>query len=414
MNSDKPYDRPLLTSLKTALRDTPVVCVLGPRQSGKTTLARTLEPRYGYLSFDDEATLSFAKADPKGFVAALPKYAILDEVQRVPELLRTLKLAVDSDRRPGRFVLTGSANLLLLPGLGDSLAGRMEVINLQPITAAEQERAPGRFLKTLLAGRLRSAVAPTDLSAPIAIAERVVTGGFPEAMRRTPVRARAWHREYLRTILERDVQEVARVRDTASVGRLLEMLALRTAELLNLSGLGNDLGLDRKTVDQYLSVCERLYLVRRLLPWHRNHSNRLIKAPKVHVVDSGLAATLTGLTATDWSTQRDRFGHLLESFVVQQIIAQAGWTDPDLRFWHYRDKDQVEVDLVITRGAATWGVEVKSAISASTGEGHGLRRLADQCGANYRGGVLFYGGDSAFALDDRKNLAMPLSRLWSM
>ena len=132
------------------------------------------------------------------------------------------------------------------------------------------------------------------------------------------------------------------------------------------------------------------------------------------MVDSGLAATLTGLTAADWSTQRDRFGHLLESFVVQQLMAQAGWTDPDLRFWHYRDKDQVEVDLVITRGAETWGVEVKSAVTATASDGQGLRRLADQCGANYRGGVLFYAGNSAFSLDDRHNLAMPLARLWSM
>ncbi len=132
----------------------------------------------------------------------------------------------------------------------------------------------------------------------------------------------------------------------------------------------------------------------------------------MHVVDSGLAATLTGLTAPDWSKQRERFGHLLESFVVQQLVAQAGWTDPDLRFWHYRDKDQVEVDLVITRGRQTWGVEVKSAVTATPADGAGLRRLAEQCGADYVGGVLLYAGDSAFALGDRR--AMPLARLWHM
>ncbi|MGH8034268.1 MAG: ATP-binding protein, partial [Lysobacterales bacterium] len=210
------------------------------------------------------------------------------------------------------------------------------------------------------------------------------------------------------------VRDVARVRDTAAVGRLLELLALRTGELLNVSSLGNDLDLRRETVEHYLAVCERLYLVRRLPPWHRNQASRLIKSPKVHVLDSGLAATLTGLNAADWSTQRSRFGHLLESFVVQQLVAQAGWTDPDLRFWHYRDKDQVEVDLVITRGRQTWGVEVKSAVTATPADGQGLRRLAEQCGADYQCGVLLYAGDSAFALGDRRNLAMPLARLWDM
>jgi len=409
-----PYARPLAASLRAALRDTPVVCLLGPRQCGKTTLARTLEPRYAYLSFDDAATLSFAQADPTGFVAALPRRAILDEIQRVPELLRTLKSSVDRDRRPGRFVLTGSANLLLLPTLGDSLAGRMEVLQLQPLTAAELARTPGRFLGALLAGRLRPAIVPAKPHAQLGLVERIVAGGFPEAVQRTPGRARAWHREYLRTLLERDVRDVARVRDTAAVRRVLEMLALRTGELLNVSSLGNDLDLRRETIEHYLAVCERMYLVRRLPPWHRNRATRLIKSPKVHVIDSGLAATLTDLTAADWNAQRGRFGHLLESFVVQQLVAQAGWTDPDLRFWHYRDKDQVEVDLVITRGRHTWGVEVKSSLTATPSDGHGLRRLAEQCGADFDGGVLLYAGDSAFALGDRRILAMPLARLWDM
>jgi uncharacterized protein len=408
------FARPLAASLKAALRDTPVVCLLGPRQSGKTTLARTLEPRHAYLSFDDEATLAFAQADPSGFVAALPQRAVLDEIQRVPGLLRTLKLAVDKDRRPGRFVLTGLANLLLLPTLGDSLAGRMEVVHLQPLTAAEQQRSPGRFLSALLGGRLKPAIAKAALQTPTALAGRIVTGGFPEAVARSAARARVWHREYLRTLLERDVQDVARVRDTAAVGRLLEMLALYTGQLLNVSGLGKDLNLRRETVEHYLAVCERLYLVRRLLPWHRNPANRLIKSPKVHLVDSGLAATMAGLTAADWSVQRSRFGHLLESFVVQQLLAQAGWTDPDLRFWHYRDKDQVEVDLVITRGRQTWGVEVKAAVTATPADGQGLRRLADQCGTDYQGGAVLYAGESTFALDDKRNLAVPLARLWEM
>jgi predicted AAA+ superfamily ATPase len=399
------------------LQDTPAVCLLGPRQCGKTTLARTLEPEYAYLSFDDAATLAFAQSDPTGFVAALPPRAILDEIQRVPGLLRALKLAVDNDRRPGRLVLTGSANLLLLPALGDSLAGRMEILQLHPLTVDEQAFAPGRFLAGFLAGEFKPALSPTSVSAGsgLKLAQRVVAGGFPEAIARysqSPARARAWHRAYLRTLIERDVQDVARVRDTAAVGHLLELLALRNAELLNVTSLGNELGLRRETVEHYLSVCERLFLIRRLAPWHRNEAKRLVKTPKVHVLDSGLAATLAGLSIDDWTARRERFGHLLESFVVQQLIAQAGWTDPDLYFWHYRDKDQVEVDLVITRGRKTWGIEVKASATATPADGQGLRRLAEQCGKDWQGGILLHAGNSAFPLDSARNLAAPLAWLW--
>jgi predicted AAA+ superfamily ATPase len=406
------YPRPLINSLHTALADTPVVCLLGSRQCGKTTLARTLEPEYVYFSFDEDAILNFARSDPVGFVAALPARAVLDEVQRVPELLRALKLAVDADRRPGRFVLTGSANLLLLPNLGDSLAGRMEVLYLQPLSAAELARQPGRFLSDLLAGRLKAALRPTATLPTDALPQRLLAGGFPEAAAREPIRARAWHRAYVQTLVERDARDVARLRDASALTRLFELLALRTGELLNVSSLGNELNLQRGTVDSYLDVGERLFLLRRLPPWHRNEAKRLVKTPKLHFVDSGLAATLTGLCEEDWNMHRDRFGHLLESWVVQQLITQAGWTDPDLRFWHYRDKEQVEVDLVITRGRQTWGVEVKSAMTVQPGDGRGLRRLAEQCGKDYCGGVVLYAGNSAYALAGNQTFVAPLAWLW--
>lgn len=400
--------------MQTALADTPVVCLLGPRQAGKTTLARQFEPEYGYVTLDDAATLAFAQSDPSGFVAALPDPVILDEVQRIPELLRSIKLAVDRDRRPGRFLLTGSANLLLLPRLGDSLAGRMEVVDLQPLTAAEQARKRGRFLAALLDGQLKPALAPAAEPGSPGLAKWVVTGGFPEAVRREPERARAWHRQYLRAVLERDVQVVARVRDTRELARLLELLSLRTAQLLNVAGLSNELDLRRETVEHYFSVCERLFLVRRLNAWHTNRATRLIKTPKIHLVDSGLAATLAGLNADDAIAQRERFGHLLESFVVQQLIAQSGWTAPELEFSHYRDKDQVEVGLVISQGREVWGVEVKAAVTVTPADGAGLRRLADQCGRHFRGGIVLHAGSNTIKLAVENCLGVPLARLWDM
>lgn len=407
--------RSLAATVRAALADTPVVCLLGPRQCGKTTLARALAPRYGYVTFDDADALALARSDPNGFLAALPDPVILDEIQRAPELLRALKLSVDRDRRPGRFLLTGSANLLLLPKLGDSLAGRMAIIELQPLTAAEQERAPGGFLSTWLAGKLKPILAASPQPpAPPALAARVVAGGFPEPLTRTPARARGWHRDYVRALLERDVQDVARVREPRDLSRLLSLLALRTGELLNISTLSNELDLRRDTVENHLAACERLYLVRRLQPWHRHAAKRLIKTPKLHFIDSGLAATLADLTAEDCHDQRARFGHLLETFVLQQLTAQAGWTDPDLRFWHYRDKDQVEVDFVITRGRRTWGVEVKTTATPTQADISGLRRLAAQCGDDFAGGVLIHAGAHLVTLGDPRFLAVPLAKLWEM
>ncbi len=255
-------------------------------------------------------------------MAALPDPVVLNEIQCAPELLRAIKLAVDRDRRPGRFLLTGSANLLLLPKLGDSLAGRMSVLELHPLTSAELNCAPGGFLAAWLTGKLQPAMAEADnITAPSTLAARIVSGGFPEPRLRTPARARVWHRDYLRALLERDVQDVFRVKEPRDLSRLLSLLALRTGELLNLTTLANELDLRRETVEHHLTACERLYLVRRLQPWHRHESKRLIKTPKVHFIDTGLAATLASLTLEDWPARRDRFEHLLETYVLQELIA---------------------------------------------------------------------------------------------
>jgi predicted AAA+ superfamily ATPase len=231
---------------------------------------------------------------------------------------------------------------------------------------------------------------------------------------RGPARARQWHRQYLTAIIERDTKDVARIKDGHHLARLLELLALRTAGLLNMSGMAQELGLYRETVEHYVGILERLFLIRRLPAWHRSAARRLIKAPKVHVIDSGLASMLSNLEERDWTDSRDRMGHLLESFVVQQIVTQATWTDPDLRFWHYRDKDQVEVDVVISRGSKTWGIEVKAASSIHTRDGGGLRRLASQCGKSFQSGILLYAGSDVLPLGNGPLLAVPLRKLWEL
>ncbi|MCE2513672.1 MAG: ATP-binding protein [Acidobacteria bacterium] len=407
------YPRSLAPTVQEALADTPVVCVIGPRQSGKTTLAGQVAADRAFVSLDEHNLRRAAEDDPDGFVAGLPAAVTIDEVQRVPALLVAIKHAVDHDRRPGRFLLTGSASPLLAPAVTDSLAGRMETAQLHPLTESEKGRRPGRFLRALLHGAFEPGIRPgPSPAAEPTLPERLVAGGYPEPLRRTTRRARQWHRQYVRAIIERDVRDVARIRDPHELGRLLELLALRSGELFNASALAGDLGLRRETVDHYVAVLERIFLVRRLPAWRRDPARRLIASPKVHLLDSGLATTLGGLTADDWQSDRDRMGHLLESFVVQQLVAQATWTDPDLRFWHYRDKDQVEVDLVVTRGRKTWGIEVKASGAITRGDGRGLRRLADRCGGDFASGIVLYAGRDVLPLGHRRMLVVPLSELW--
>lgn len=407
--------RSLASAVREALADTPVVCLLGPRQSGKTTLARDLAPERAFVSLDEHGYFETAGNDPAGFVASLPGVVTLDEVQRVPALLPAIKHVVDRDRRPGRFLLTGSANLLLAPAVTESLAGRMEMIQLHPLAESEKARRPGGFLKALLEGGFEPGIGSgAGPAGPAALADRLVAGGYPEPLGRPPRRARQWHRQYVRALVERDVRDVAGVRDVGALARLLELLALRTAEPFNASALAGELGVRRDTVDRHVAVLERLFLVRRLPAWRRGEAGRLAASAKAHLLDSGLAATLAGLTADDWLHRRDRMGHLLESFVVQQLAAQVGWTDPDLRLLHYRDKDQVEVDVVVARGPQTWGVDVKASGAVTPRDGRGLVRLADRCRGGFEFGVVLYAGRDVLPLRDPRLLAVPLSALWEM
>jgi predicted AAA+ superfamily ATPase len=335
----------------------------------------------------------------------------LDEIQRIPELMPAIKASVDRQRTPGRFLLTGSANLLLLPRVQESLAGRVEILNLHPLTEQEKQHNPDSFLARLLSEPLSARIIG-EQAAISGVAEAVCSGGYPEPNTRTEARARQWHQQYLKAIIQRDVKDVAAIRDEDEMLRIAQILAYRTATLLNVSSLSNELDISRETADKYLSVLERLFLVQRLPAWHRNQAKRLIKSPKIHWVDSGLATTLNGFKTADWLDYKVNFGALLESFVVQQLIAQAGWLEDEIRFSHYRDKGQFEVDLVIEQGRKVWGVEVKKAASIQDKDGVGLAQLAAQSGDDFQGGVLFYCGNNCLPLAQKNCFAVPIDWLW--
>lgn len=411
--NDQWLKRPIRRTLETALKDTPVVCVLGARQVGKSSLVKRSYPDRIYLDLDNAELRATAIDDPHGFINSLPEYVTIDEIQRAPELMRAIKISVDNNRKPGRFILTGSANLLLLPKLSDSLAGRMEIIRLHPLTESEKAETPGRFLERFLSGTLKTEIREESTRSVLSIEERLLKGGYPEAHFRSLSRAQAWQRQYLKSIIERDVQSVAKVRDVHELSRLLAVLAHQTGSLINVSNLSRDLSLSRVTVDHYLSILERLFLIRQMPAWHRNGAKRLVKSAKVHFVDSGLCSMLLDLDGDSWNTKRQQFGSVLESFIIQQLIAQAGWLDPQLSFWHYRDKDQAEVDCVITKGSKVWGIEIKSACSVKASDAQGLRRLTTIAGKDFQGGIVFYNGNSTLPLGDNL-MAMPISKFWEL
>ena len=408
----QPLSRLLAPRVREALADTPVVLIHGPRQCGKTTLARMVgEQRgYRYISFDDDPVREAARRDPVGFVADLPERSILDEVQRVPQLFTALKAAVDRRRVAGRFLLTGSANVLLIPALADSLAGRLAILRLHPFAQCELAATPARFLDALFAGRFRTRLVERLGQQ---LAERIVTGGYPAALaRRVAARRGAWYRDLVETQIQRDVRDLSRLRSFDALPRLLTLAAAHTARLFNVSDLAGPFQMTRPTIQDYVTLLERIFLLERLPPWHRNRLSRLIKTPKLHLGDTGIACALLGIDAPSLHRERTQLGPLLETFVEQELKRQASGRNEAIALFHYRDRDDFEVDIVIERGAhLVAGVEVKAAASVSDADFRGLRKLRDSAGAAFAHGVVLYDGEACIPFGDRLH-AVPLRALW--
>jgi uncharacterized protein len=397
--------------IATALADTPVVMLIGPRQCGKTTLVRQFVDRgREYVTLDDDTVLEAARNDPAGFVRGFDLVAI-DEVQRAPELLRAIKLSVDGDRRAGRFLLTGSANILTLPQISESLAGRMETISLMPISRAEIAGTKPAFLKKAFAGKLAK---PSSPMIGDELVHAVLVGGYPEMLRREkPRRRQAWARDYVKAIVQRDVRDIAEVEKLDQLPHLLQILAHHSGQLTNFTQIGGQLGIDDKTTRRYIGIFEQLFLVQRVSPWFRNQLKRLVKTPKLHFLDSGLLAALLGLTAEQIVKDRSTFGALLESFAFSEVLKQTGWSDESYALYHYRDKDQDEVDIIVEdEHGAMVGIELKASATVKSSDFKGIRKLQNICGDDLKLGVVLYDGTNIVPFGDRL-FAAPITCLWA-
>jgi len=405
--------RHAVARVRNALSDRPVVLLHGARQTGKTTLVRALartECPARYVTFDDLTALSAARRDPAGFLAGFDGPVVFDEVQRVPDLFVAIKAAVDRDREPGRFLLTGSANALLVPRPSESLAGRMEIVALWPFSQGEIDGVVEGFVDAAFGE------APPALSAAEAgavLAGRILRGGFPEAVSSaTAERRRAWFDAYVTTVLGRDVRDLAAIEGLTELPRLLSLVAARPMALLNYAELARSAGLAQSTLKRYWALLEAVFLVRVLRPWHANIGKRMVKSPKVLLCDSGLAAHLMGIDDVRLVQDRTLFGGLLESFVAMELTKQMDRSTAAPALYHFRTHEGDEVDLVLEhRSGVLVGIEVKSSATVTSTDFKGLRVLADAAGRRFHRGVVLYTGREVVPFGQRLH-AVPIEALW--
>jgi uncharacterized protein len=400
--------------IREALTDTPVVLINGARQTGKTTLVRALVSdiqKATYVTLDDPAVLAGAAADPHGFLNGLEGTIVIDEAQMVPALFRAIKMAADEDRRPGRFILTGSANILMLPKIGESLAGRMEILTLRPFSQGELEGRSETFIRRLFSGKgfrihRRS---QSDLS----MAKRIHRGGFPEPVRRSASRRKTWFTSYLTMILQRDIRDLSNITGLVETPRLLALLASRSATLLNISELSRSAGIPHTTLQRYLALFEAAFLIHRVPAWATNVSKRLVKSSKILLGDTGFMAHLLNTSEETVLKNDNLSGRFLETFVGCELLKQIEWDDLKPALMHYRRAAGQEVDYVLEEGAGRIaGIEVKSSHTVTTHDFAGLRCLAEDAGANFAGGVILYAGDKVIPFGPHL-WAVPIAEMWS-
>lgn len=403
-----------MPQLTEALSDSPVVLLNGARQTGKSTLTQWIATEIHparYITLDDAGMLAAIRHDPAGFISGLEGNVVIDEVQRTPELFLAIKAAVDRNRKPGRFLLTGSANVMLLPRLSESLAGRMEIITLWPFSQGEIEDVKEGFVDALFEDTLFSPIKIKENRD--SIIQKILTGGYPEALyRKTSARQKAWFSSYITTILQRDVRDLANIEGLTIMPRLLSLLAARSATLLNFAEISRSIGMPQSTLKRYMSLLETTFLVQTLPAWFTNLSKRLVKAPKLILNDTGLTAHLIGLNEERMKTDAGIFGQLLENFVVMELKKQISWSYTQPQIFHYRTQTGQEVDIVLENAAGkVVGIEVKASSTVTGRDFKGLHALSEAIGKRFHRGIVLYTGIENIPFSAWLH-ALPISYLW--
>jgi len=407
--------------LDEALEDTPVVVVVGPRQAGKSTLASLVAEERGarYVTLDDDAPREAASDDPAGFIESSSLPLCIDEFQKAPGLLPAIKAKVDRARAGGRrpagmFILTGSANVWATHRISESLVGRAERITLWPLSQGELRGRREAFIDDLFAGRV-----PDVTDAPIgrgAIAKALVIGGYPEAIARAEPRRRGrWFEEYVAMTLERDVRDLTRnAQQLGELPGLLRLAAARVSGLLSVAGIARDIEMSRPTVQRYLSLLEQLFLLVRARAWSRNIGQRLIKAPKIWLPDSGLACQLLDYSQARFEEDETALaGSLFENFVAMELVKQRGWAKTGVRIHHLRTAGEREVDIVLERGdGSVCGIEVKLGATPRSRDFSALRYLQGKLGGRFKLGVVVHTGAETLPFGPGM-WAVPVSALWA-
>ncbi len=399
--------------VQAALEDTPVVVLNGPRQVGKTTLTRNLSysGTVEFATLDEEASRQAARHDPRSFVTRSADTFVIDEAQLEPRLFRAVKAEIDRDRRPGRFLLTGSSRLLSAPDMAASLVGRVETVDLWPFSQGEMAGGSEAFVDLLFESPI-DLVHNSQISRPD-IVKRIVSGGYPEIVNRQPTRRPAWFESYLTTITQSVIRDLSSIERLTEIPRLLRLCAARTGNELNVSAIANDLGFPARTVDGYLGLLAQAFLIDRIPAWSTNLSSKVVRRPKLVVTDTGLAAHLIGSTAATVDRSGGPFGQLLETFVANEIRKQLTWSASRATLWHFRDRSGAEVDLVLEHpDGRVVGIEVKATSTPSSGDLRGLRLLADRLGDRFHFGVLLHTAPEATRFGP-KLAALPTDVLWT-
>jgi uncharacterized protein len=417
--TDDHRPRRLSAVVARRLTEEPVVILTGPRTVGKSTLLAELARGSDrlVLDLDQPEARAAAGADP-GFMVSGPGPVFIDEFQYVPELLDAIKAELNTDTRPGRFVLTGSTRYTVLPQAAQSLTGRAHVINVLPLSQGELDRRCETFFDLLWHDPGRLVEMPSKPASRDDYGSRILTGGFPMVLRRQTTRSRlSWFADYVDLVVMRDVLDISHVRQREALPRLLRQLAAQTAQVLNISKAGQAVGLEPATANRYAALLEAAFMIQRLPAWGETLGKKLASYPKVHLIDSGLAGWLLGLSAAKLSSRDPRvlteFGHLVETFAVGEILKQASWSDEIITASHFRTHDGVEVDLVLeTWDGRVAAFEVKAGTRIKDPDLDGLRLLRDRLGDRFTGGFVLNLGDLAYRKEDRISV-LPLCRLWS-